>query len=84
MDNSLSLQRICKTASKSILNKWSLHSPPMAVYSRDSGFYLGTLLPYEILKEDIIDAIIDKTAKLKSAISNSLKKNWYIRSKFFR
>ncbi|WP_375644700.1 autotransporter domain-containing protein [Bartonella sp. MR100HLJHH] len=34
---------------------------------RDSGFYLDTLLSYEILKEDIINAIIDKTAKLKNA-----------------
>ncbi|WP_375669152.1 hypothetical protein [Bartonella sp. MR168JLCBS] len=41
---------------------------------RDSGFYLNTLLSYEILKEDIINAIIDKTAKLKSAINNSFKK----------
>ncbi|WP_375636659.1 MULTISPECIES: hypothetical protein [unclassified Bartonella] len=44
---------------------------------RDSGFYLDTLLSYEILKEDIINAIIDKTAKLKSAINNSFKKLVY-------
>ncbi len=44
---------------------------------RDRGFYLDTLLSYEILKEDIINAIIDKTAKLKSAINNSFKKLVY-------
>ncbi|WP_208439571.1 hypothetical protein [Bartonella grahamii] len=71
------LQRICKTASKSILNKWSFHSPPMAVNSVTVVSILIRCLSYEILKEDIINAIIDKTAKLKSAINNSFKKLVY-------
>ncbi len=65
--NSPSLQRICKTASKSILNKWSFQLTAYGSKQRDSGFYLDTLLSYGFLKGKITNALISTTAKLKNA-----------------
>ncbi len=65
MDNSLSLQRIYKTASKSTVDKWSLTT--YGTIQHDSGFYLDTLLSYGFLKGKITNALISTTAKLKNA-----------------
>ncbi|WP_375677744.1 MULTISPECIES: autotransporter outer membrane beta-barrel domain-containing protein [unclassified Bartonella] len=61
------LQRICKTASKSILNKWSFHSPPMAVNSVTVVSILIRCLSYGFLKRKITNALISTTTKLKNA-----------------
>ncbi|EJF75626.1 autotransporter outer membrane beta-barrel domain-containing protein [Bartonella alsatica] len=54
-----------KDAGKSILDKWSLTAYNSMQHK--NGFYFDTLLSYEILKGDITNAIIGKTAKLKNA-----------------
>ncbi|WP_375706081.1 autotransporter outer membrane beta-barrel domain-containing protein [Bartonella sp. AA2SXKL] len=51
--------------SKSTLDKWSLTA--YGSVQHDNGFYMDTLLSYGILKGDIGNAIIGKTAKLKNA-----------------
>ncbi|EJF86112.1 outer membrane autotransporter barrel domain-containing protein, partial [Bartonella vinsonii subsp. arupensis OK-94-513] len=52
-------------AGKNTLDKWSLTAYGSSQY--DNGFYVDTLLSYGILKGDITNAIIGKTAKLKNA-----------------
>ncbi|WP_342212225.1 autotransporter outer membrane beta-barrel domain-containing protein [Bartonella kosoyi] len=54
-----------KDASKSTVDKWSLTA--YGSIQHDNGFYLDTLLSYGILKGDISNAIIGKTAKVKNA-----------------
>ncbi len=51
-------------ASKSTLDKWSLTA--YSSVQHDSGFYMDTLLSYGIIKSDITNAIIGKTAKLNN------------------
>ncbi|WP_375672612.1 autotransporter outer membrane beta-barrel domain-containing protein [Bartonella sp. CL45QHWL] len=51
-------------ASKSTLDKWSLTA--YGSVQHDSGFYIDTLLSYGIIKGDITNAIIGKTAKLNN------------------
>ncbi|WP_404977860.1 autotransporter outer membrane beta-barrel domain-containing protein [Bartonella sp. AA74HLJMH] len=51
-------------ASKSTLDKWSLTA--YGSVQHDSGFYIDTLLSYGIIKGDITNAIISKTAKLNN------------------
>ncbi|WP_375706821.1 autotransporter outer membrane beta-barrel domain-containing protein [Bartonella sp. AA126HLJHH] len=51
--------------SKSTLDKWSLTA--YGSVQHDNGFYMDTLLSYGILKGDIGNAIIGKTAKLQNA-----------------
>ncbi|WP_375665810.1 autotransporter outer membrane beta-barrel domain-containing protein [Bartonella sp. TT121SHDZB] len=51
--------------SKSTWDKWSLTA--YGSVQHDNGFYMDTLLSYGILKGDIGNAIIGKTAKLKNA-----------------
>ncbi len=51
--------------SKSTLDKWSLTA--YGSVQHDNGFYMDTLLSYGIIKGDIGNAIIGKTAKLKNA-----------------
>ncbi|WP_375694623.1 autotransporter outer membrane beta-barrel domain-containing protein [Bartonella sp. AC158YNML] len=51
--------------SESTLDKWSLTA--YGSVQHDNGFYMDTLLSYGILKGDIGNAIIGKTAKLKNA-----------------
>ncbi|WP_375697006.1 autotransporter outer membrane beta-barrel domain-containing protein [Bartonella sp. AC70YNML] len=51
--------------SESTLDKWSLTA--YGSVQHDNGFYIDTLLSYGILKGDIGNAIIGKTAKLKNA-----------------
>ncbi|WP_375706080.1 autotransporter outer membrane beta-barrel domain-containing protein [Bartonella sp. AA2SXKL] len=51
--------------SKSTLDKWSLTA--YGSVQHDNGFYMDTLLSYGILKGDITNAIIGKTAKLQNA-----------------
>ncbi|WP_375682382.1 autotransporter outer membrane beta-barrel domain-containing protein [Bartonella sp. AP40SXNS] len=50
--------------SKSTLDKWSLTA--YGSVQHDSGFYMDTLLSYGIIKSDITNAIIGKTAKLNN------------------
>ncbi|EJF76673.1 outer membrane autotransporter barrel domain-containing protein [Bartonella sp. DB5-6] len=52
-------------ASKTSLDKWSLAA--YGSVQHDNGFYIDTLLSYGIIKGDITNAIIGKTAKLKNA-----------------
>ncbi|WP_375675117.1 autotransporter outer membrane beta-barrel domain-containing protein [Bartonella sp. AP9QHHD] len=52
-------------ASKNTLDKWSLTA--YGSVQHDNGFYMDTLLSYGIIKGDITNAIIGKTAKLKNA-----------------
>ncbi len=52
-------------AGKSTLDKWSLTA--YSSIQHDNGFYIDTLLSYGIIKGDIGNAIIGKTAKLKNA-----------------
>lgn len=52
-------------ASKSTLDKWSLTA--YGSVQHDNGFYIDTLLSYGIIKGDITNAIIGKTAQLKNA-----------------
>ncbi|EJF88394.1 outer membrane autotransporter barrel domain-containing protein [Bartonella vinsonii subsp. arupensis OK-94-513] len=59
-----------KDAGKNTLDKWSLTAYGSSQY--DNGFYIDTLLSYGILKGDITNAIIGKTAKLKNAKMLSL------------
>ncbi|WP_375681101.1 autotransporter outer membrane beta-barrel domain-containing protein, partial [Bartonella sp. AP20NXHL] len=51
--------------SKSTLDKWSLTA--YGSVQHNNGFYMDTLLSYGILKGDIGNAIIGKTAKLQNA-----------------
>ncbi|WP_375703091.1 autotransporter outer membrane beta-barrel domain-containing protein [Bartonella sp. CL34QHWL] len=51
--------------SKSTLDKWSLTA--YGSVQHDNGFYMDTLLSYGILKGDIGNALIGKTAKLQNA-----------------
>ncbi|WP_375675540.1 autotransporter outer membrane beta-barrel domain-containing protein [Bartonella sp. CL100XZDX] len=51
-------------ASKNTLDKWSLTA--YGSVQHDSGFYIDTLLSYGIIKGDITNAIIGKTAKLNN------------------
>ncbi|USP03578.1 autotransporter outer membrane beta-barrel domain-containing protein [Bartonella taylorii] len=52
-------------AGKSSLDKWSLTA--YGSIQHDNGFYINTLLSYGIIKGDITNAVIGKTAKLKNA-----------------
>lgn len=52
-------------AGKSTLDKWSLTA--YSSVQHDNGLYLDTLLSYGILKGDITNGIIGKTAELKNA-----------------
>ncbi|WP_208432859.1 autotransporter outer membrane beta-barrel domain-containing protein [Bartonella taylorii] len=52
-------------AGKSSLDKWSLTA--YGSIQHDNGFYIDTLLSYGIIKGDITNAVIGKTAKLKNA-----------------
>nr|WP_246464869.1 autotransporter outer membrane beta-barrel domain-containing protein [Bartonella phoceensis] len=52
-------------AAKTTVDKWSLTA--YASIQHDNGFYLDPLVSYGILKGDISNAIIGKTAKLKNA-----------------
>ncbi|MCZ2158402.1 autotransporter outer membrane beta-barrel domain-containing protein [Bartonella sp. 220] len=52
-------------AGKNTLDKWSLTAYGSSQY--DNGFYINTLLSYGVIKGDITNAIIGKTAKLKNA-----------------
>ncbi|WP_208436304.1 autotransporter outer membrane beta-barrel domain-containing protein [Bartonella phoceensis] len=54
-----------KDASKSTVDKWSLTA--YGSIQHDNGVYLDALVSYGILKGDISNAIIGKTAKLKNA-----------------
>ncbi|MET3589732.1 outer membrane autotransporter protein [Bartonella silvatica] len=54
-----------KDASKSTVNKWSLTA--YGSLQHNNGFYVDALLSYGILKGDITNAIIGKTAKVKHA-----------------
>ncbi len=54
-----------KDAAKSTIDKWSLTA--YGTLQHDNGFYLDTLLSYGILKGEIANALIGKTAKLKNA-----------------
>ncbi|WP_273721796.1 MULTISPECIES: autotransporter outer membrane beta-barrel domain-containing protein, partial [unclassified Bartonella] len=54
-----------KDAGKSTLDKWSITA--YGSIQHDNGFYLDALLSYGILKGDITNAIIGKTATLKNA-----------------
>ncbi|WP_375667114.1 autotransporter outer membrane beta-barrel domain-containing protein, partial [Bartonella sp. AC326YNZD] len=51
--------------SENTLDKWSLTA--YGSVQHDNGFYMDTLLSYGILKGDIGNALIGKTAKLKNA-----------------
>ncbi|WP_375657011.1 autotransporter outer membrane beta-barrel domain-containing protein [Bartonella sp. CM120XJJH] len=67
-------------ASKSTLDKWSLTA--YGSVQHDSGFYIDTLLSYGIIKGDITNAIIGKTAKLNNvkmlSISTTVGKQFSI------
>ncbi|WP_208434141.1 autotransporter outer membrane beta-barrel domain-containing protein [Bartonella taylorii] len=52
-------------AGKSTLDKWSLTA--YGSIQHDNGFYIDTLLSYGIIKGDITNAIIGKTAEFKNA-----------------
>ncbi|WP_375667432.1 autotransporter outer membrane beta-barrel domain-containing protein [Bartonella sp. AC130YNZD] len=54
-----------KDAGKNTLDKWAITA--YGSIQHDNGFYMDTLLSYGILKGDIGNAIIGKTAKLKNA-----------------
>ncbi|WP_375705139.1 autotransporter outer membrane beta-barrel domain-containing protein [Bartonella sp. AA86SXKL] len=54
-----------KDAGKNTLDKWAITA--YGSVQHDNGFYMDTLLSYGILKGDIDNAIIGKTAKLKNA-----------------
>nr|WP_322789924.1 autotransporter outer membrane beta-barrel domain-containing protein [Bartonella henselae] len=64
--------------SKNTVDKWSLTA--YGSMQDDRGFYLDTLLFYGILKGDINNAIIGKTAKVKNAkiwsISTTISKQF--------
>ncbi|EJF79784.1 outer membrane autotransporter barrel domain-containing protein, partial [Bartonella sp. DB5-6] len=65
-------------AGKSSLNKWSLTA--YGSIQHDNGFYIDTLLSYGIIKGDITNAILGKTATLKNvktlSISNTVGKQF--------
>ncbi|WP_375667435.1 autotransporter outer membrane beta-barrel domain-containing protein, partial [Bartonella sp. AC130YNZD] len=54
-----------KDAGKNTLDKWAITA--YGSIQHDNGFYMDTLLSYGILKGDIGNAIIGKTAKLQNA-----------------
>ncbi|UNF46548.1 autotransporter outer membrane beta-barrel domain-containing protein [Bartonella krasnovii] len=63
--DSFPLRQRTQDAGKSTLDKWTITA--YSSFQQNNGFYIDTLLSYGIIKGEITNALIGKTAKLKNA-----------------